>query len=327
MGPADLHKTLSDLRTTADRRVIVDYSTSDDASVFEIQPGVCLVQTVDYITPVVDDAYTFGRISAINSMSDIYAMGGVPSSALSILSYSCEMDADIIRAVMQGAMDEASSADCSITGGHTVSDKELKFGLSVTGLIDKNRIYRNNTAKEGDAIIYTKKLGIGIATTSIRFDMISPEETAEVTDIMLLSNMVSSNIMKKFRVSACTDVTGFGLAGHAYEMAAGAGLTFNIDTSKLKILGSAERLAAEYIVPAGVHNNMDFLKSSCNFEKEKDNRHLAYFDPQTSGGLLFTVEPADAEDMKSMLQANGYADAEIIGEVSGSAEAPIVFES
>lgn len=314
MGPADLADTLNGLKMARPEQLLVGFETGDDAGVFDIGDGVYLVQTVDFITPVVNDPYNFGRISALNSMSDVYAMGGTPITSLSVLLYNCNIGGEVIKAMMQGACDEFAEAGCTLAGGHTVDDPEIKLGFSITGKITDGKIYKNIGLREGDKLIYTKPLGIGLITTALKAEKASEEDIKAVTDIMLQSNKKASELMKKYDVSACTDITGFGLAGHAYEMASGSNVTVKINESTPTLEG-AFRYAKDFIIPAGAYSNMEFLNGKCQFEMKADNAHMIFFDPQTSGGLLMDVSEDDSSDLLKELQDSGIP-AEVIGQVT-----------
>ncbi|ADD69349.1 selenide, water dikinase [Denitrovibrio acetiphilus DSM 12809] len=305
MGPADLADTLNGLKLFRPDQLLVGFETGDDAGVFDMGNGLYLVQTVDFITPVVDDAYDFGRISALNSMSDVYAMGGTPVTALSVLLYNCSIGGEIIKTMLQGAADEFAKAGCALAGGHTVYDPEIKLGFSITGKITNGKIYKNVGLREGDILIYTKPLGIGLISTALKAQMASPEDIKAVTDTMLMSNAAASEIMKKYDVSACTDVTGFSLAGHSYEMASGSGVTIEIDSRATYTIEGAFRYAKDFIIPAGAYSNMEFLKGRCEFETKPDNAHMVFFDPQTSGGLLIGVSETDSNKLLGELLENG----------------------
>ena len=305
MGPADLAETLNGLKITRPDELLVGFETGDDAGVYDMGNGLYLVQTVDFITPVVDDPYSFGRISALNSISDVYAMGGDPVTALSVLLYNCSIGGDVIREMLQGASDEFAKAGCALAGGHTVDDPEIKLGFSITGKITDGKIYKNFGAKEGDVLIYTKPLGIGLISTALKAQEASKADIKAVTDVMLMSNATASRIMRKHNVHACTDVTGFGMAGHSYEMASGSGLTIEIDSNATYTLEGAFEYAKNFIIPAGAYSNMDYLEGKCLFEKKNDNAHIVFFDPQTSGGLLLAIPESESGALLIELLENG----------------------
>jgi len=295
--------------------VVVGYETDDDAGVYKLREKEFIVQTADFITPVVDDPYTFGRIAAVNSLSDIYAMGAQPITALSLLMFDPKIESTIITAIMQGGADELAKAECSLIGGHTLDEDEIKTGFAVTGIIENGKIYKNCNLREGDLLVYTKPLGIGIITTAIKGELATESEISEVVDVMVTSNRAASEIMLDFDVSSCTDITGFGLAGHAYEMALGSKVTIEFQMGKIKILSPAIKYANMGIIPGGAYASKKFLEPFIDYKKiEKDNEMLV-FDPQTSGGLLMGVSSADAEGLLETLIKSGYTDANIIGKV------------
>lgn len=305
--------------------LIVGFETGDDAAVFDLGNGTYLVQTVDFITPVVDDPYLFGRISANNSISDVYAMGGRPVTALSVFMLNCSMDKTIIQAMMQGAADECAKAGAALCGGHTIADNEIKLGFSVTGVIEDKRFYKNHGLRTGDVLIYTKKLGIGLVTTALKAGMATEEHIKSVTDTMLLSNGNASKLLRRFNVSACTDVTGFGMAGHGHEMANGSGKTVTFDSKCFTYQDGSREYASQFIIPAGAYGTMEFVKDVCGFTTSPDNSHMLFFDPQTSGGLLIGVSENDAEKMVSALKDEGYANAAVVGTASEKAEKSVIF--
>jgi len=303
----------------------VSFETNDDSGIYKVSDDIYLAQTVDYITPVVDEPYTFGRISAINSLSDIYAMGGDPITALSILMYSCEIDNEIIKAMMQGACDELAKVKCNLLGGHTISDNEVKLGFAITGMINDGKIYKNCTARENDKIIYTKPLGIGVLSTALKGEMTNNEENKILEDVMLFSNYLASKIMKKYDVSACTDITGFGLAGHLFEVAKGSNKTLKIYYNELSYLKSAIKYAEMGIIPAGAYFNKQFLENYVDYSKVEEKYKMLLFDPQTSGGLAIFVSEKDADSLLNELIESGYIYSKIIGEVKGYKEKYIIF--
>jgi len=312
MGPGDLAETLNGLKLYRPDNLLVGFETGDDAGVFDIGDRY-LVQTVDFITPVVDDPYQFGQIAALNSISDVYAMGGRPITAMSVFAYNCGVDSSDIKAMMQGAADELGKIECTLLGGHTVEDAEIKLGFSITGEITDKRIYKNVGLREGDILIYTKPLGIGLVSTALKAGLASEEHIKEVTETMLLSNKEASEIMKKFDCSACTDITGFGLAGHAYEMASGSNVSVEFFKDSAKVIDGTKDYASQFIIPAGAYSNMEFLNGKCTFETATDNSHMIYFDPQTSGGLLIGVSEKDSEKMLRALKDSGYSNSVSLG--------------
>lgn len=302
------------------------FETSDDAGVFKIREDFYLVETVDIITPVVDDPYTFGRISAINSLSDIYAMGAKPLTALSVLMYSCDIDTDIISKILQGAADELAKVHCTLVGGHTVSDSELKFGIAVTGYLENEKFYRNCTLREDDIIIYTKPLGIGILSTALKGELLSKEDEERLTDTMLLSNYRASEVIRNYDVSGVTDVTGFGLGGHLFEMAKGSDKTVEVYIENLHFLPSTLKFADMGIIPGGAYLNKQYMIYNYEFLSSEKEKEILLFDPQTSGGLLIGVKFDDAEKLVTDLRSSGYEDAAIIGSVTKLSDKYLFFK-
>jgi len=304
----------------------VGFETSDDAGVFKIRDDFYLVETVDIITPVVDDPYTFGRISAINSLSDIYAMGAKPLTALSVLMYSCDIDTDIISKILQGAADELAKVHCTLVGGHTVSDSELKFGIAVTGYLENEKFYRNCTLREDDIIIYTKPLGIGILSTALKGELLSKEDEERLTETMLLSNYRASEVIRNYDVSGVTDVTGFGLGGHLFEMAKGSDKTVEVYIENLHFLPSTLKFADMGIIPGGAYLNKQYMIYNYEFLSSEKEKEILLFDPQTSGGLLIGVKFDDAEKLVTDLRSNGYEDTAIIGSVTKLSDKYLFFK-
>lgn len=295
--------------------MLVGFETNDDAGVFKVKDDLYLIQTIDFITPVVDDPYTFGRIAAINSLSDIYAMGGTPITAMSVLMYSCDIDKDIIAQMMQGATDELGKVKCTLVGGHTVDDPEIKLGFAVTGFITDGKFYKNCDLREGDLLIYTKPLGIGILSTAVKGELASEMDEKLVTKNMLLSNYEASVMLRKYDVSSVTDITGFGLAGHSFEMAKGSKLTIEIFSDSVSLLDNVDKYAEMGIIPAGAYHNRQFLINDYQISDKVKKDEMIFFDPQTSGGLLIGVNESDSEQLLNALKSVGYLDSNIVGRV------------
>jgi len=314
------------LNVYKDDNLLVGFETSDDAGVYKIAENKYLVQSIDVITPVVDDPYNFGRIAAVNSLSDLYAMGSKPLTAMTLLMYNCDIAGSVMHEIMQGACDELGKIGCVLVGGHTLEDNEVKFGLSVTGMIDDGKILKNNGLKPGDALIYTKSLGIGVITTAIKGEMATEDEISDVTDLMLLSNAKASEIIKNYPVTACTDITGYGLAGHALEMAKFSGCGIKFFTEKIPIIGSALNYAEMGIIPAGAYNNKYFLAHHYSFGDDNKNKEMLMFDPQTSGGLFIGVDRMNADKLVDDLKRGGYKATCVIGEAVDLTDHYLVFE-
>jgi selenide,water dikinase len=291
-----LDRVLATVPRWADENVLVGFDTADDAGIYKLSPECALVQTVDFFTPIVDDPYTFGAIAAANSLSDVYAMGGRPISALSILAWPVKEDEADLVAILKGGADKMREAACSILGGHSVSDDEIKFGYSVTGTVHPDRILANSGARPGDLLMFTKSIGTGVVSTALKRGIAREEDVAASIASMLTLNRAAAEEMLRGEVHGCTDVTGFGLIGHAREMALASGVTLEIETAHLRFLPGAIKYARAGAVPGGLNNNRSF--ASCAVEMAAGiaaEIEALLYDPQTSGGLLFTVpEPAAA---------------------------------
>jgi selenide,water dikinase len=271
--------------------LLVGTATADDAGVFRIAPDLALVQTVDFFTPIVDDAYQFGAIAAANALSDVYAMGGEPRTALNIACFPQKgVPFEVLADVLRGGLAKAEEAGVVVVGGHTVVDEEIKFGMAVTGLIHPDRILRNVGARPGDAVLLTKPLGTGIVTTALKRGAGTPAEHAAAIDSMATLNAAAARALRGFEVHACTDVTGFGLLGHAYEMAYGSAVRIVFDAARLPLLPGARALAAGGHLTGGCQRNREWLDGKVDVAPgvPADLAEIAW-DPQTSGGLLVAV--------------------------------------
>jgi selenide,water dikinase len=253
------------------------------------------VETADIITPLVDDPFTFGRIAAANALSDVYAMGGRPVTAMNLVFFpACSLPGEVLRAILAGGQSVLQEAGVCLVGGHTVEDDELKYGLSVTGLISPENIIRNSTARPGDALILTKPLGTGIISTAVKGEMASEAVTTEAISWMTTLNRAAADLMRECHATAATDVTGFGLIGHACEMAKGADVTFCLEFSSIPLMSGVADLVADGMVPAGCYRNRDHYRSRVDCPGISETCLLPLFDPQTSGGLLIALAPIDA---------------------------------
>jgi len=300
----------------ASLNLLVGYETSDDAGVYRLDGDRALVVTADFITPVVDDAFTFGRVAAANSLSDIYAMGGVPLVALNLAGYpQQEVPAGILKAIFAGAAAVCAEADCVIGGGHTVRDSEVKFGLSVTGLVHPDRILRNSTARPGDRLVLTKPLGTGALIAANRAGQLTPDEYDALIECMTKLNRWGT-LLSDLGATACTDVTGFGLTGHGLEMARGAGVQFVIETAALPCLPRATELCAGGFTCGGTKANARFTGPQLSLAADLDEGLIGLLhDPQTSGGLLIAVPPDRCDALQLSVLAAGAPCAVVIGEV------------
>jgi selenide, water dikinase len=298
-----------------DANLLVGFETSDDAGVYLVAPGIALVQTVDFFTPIVDDPFTFGQIAAANSLSDVYAMGGRPLSALSVVGFPANGDPDILEQILRGGLEKMTEAGCTIVGGHSVKDEELKFGYAVTGLIHPQRIWRNVGARPGDALLLTKPLGTGLISTALKNGAAREEWVAAAVASMTRLNRDAAEALASISpeddagpVHAVTDVTGFGLLGHAREMAAGSGCSMELAASAAELLPGAAEAARAGQVAGGLKNNRQWLEDCVEFaDTVSEELRLIFYDPQTSGGLLVAVAEDAADRALAALAARGVA--------------------
>jgi len=297
-----LDTILARLPRWADDNVLVGFDTADDAGVYKLTAELALVQTVDFFTPIVDDPFTFGAIAAANSLSDVYAMGGRPISALSIVAYPAKGDLTDLEQILKGGAEKMREAGCSILGGHSIADDEIKFGYSVTGTVHPERVKANANARPGDALVFTKRIGTGVIATALKRGVAAEEHVNEAVRSMLTLNKRACEAMLRFDVHGCTDITGFGLIGHTREMALASRVTLEIEADRIRFLPGAVEYARQGAVPGGLTNNRDFV--SCAVETERtlprEVEDLLY-DPQTSGGLLITLPPVDAVALERLL--------------------------
>jgi len=291
--------------------------SAEDAGVYKLTDDLAIVQTVDFFTPIVDDPYDFGRIAAANSLSDVYAMGGTPLTAMNVVCFPQDkMEISILKEVLRGGLDKLHEAGVILVGGHSVEDPEFKYGLSVTGTIHPGKVIRNNGAKAGDRLILTKPLGTGIISTAIKGGVASEEAIANIVKSMATLNRESSEAMQEVGVDACTDITGFGLLGHAAEMIECTEVGMVIDSAAVPIFAELKELAGMGMIPGGLHRNRDFRKDMVEISGGVP-RYLQdiLFDPQTSGGLLIAVPHERAWILLEKLHGEGAVGAAIIGEV------------
>ena len=285
-----------------DPRLLVGYDSSDDACVYSVSDDVAVIETVDFFTPIVDDPYLFGQIAATNALSDVYAMGGVPKLAMNLLCVPSCLPLDTVRAILEGGHDKAVEAGCVIAGGHTIQDDEPKYGLCVTGFVHPEKVLTNCGARPGDVLILTKPLGIGVLTTAAKAELCSAETMRYAVSLMTTLNKGARDAMVKYRVHACTDVTGFGLLGHSCEMAEGSGVAIEYEVSQFRFIEEAIELAKEGLLPEGMYRNRAFAECRVDpGEAELWQQDLLY-DPQTSGGLLMAVDPEDADALLRELE-------------------------
>ena len=302
VGAGVLAKLLDGIRVHHDPNLLVGFDKSDDASVYRISDELALVQTVDFFPPIDDDPYTFGQIAATNALSDVYAMGGEPKLALNIMAVPDSLPKEAVHALLRGGYDKVYEAGAIITGGHSILDDEPKYGLAVTGFVHPQKLLKNCGAQAGDVLFLTKPLGIGILTTAARVDLVSEETKAFAKRLMTTLNKSARDAMVRYRVHACTDVTGFGLLGHALEMAQGSEMELELDTAKIDLIAEAKGFAEMGILPAGMYRNRAFAEEAVDVGEVPLAVQDMLFDPQTSGGLLIAVHPDDADALYADLK-------------------------
>ncbi len=316
MGPGDLDKILCGLPLLSDPNVIRGMESLDDAGVYQLTDELAIIQTVDFFTPIVDDAYMFGQIAVTNALSDVYAMGGKPLTAMNIVCFPTEtMDISVLQDILRGGIDKMAEAKVILVGGHTVVDTELKYGLSVTGTVHPKRLVTNSGARAGDKIILTKPLGTGIINTAAKRGVADEKTIARVTKYMATLNNTASELMQETGVHACTDITGFGFLGHITQLAQNSRIGINIDSASIPFFPEAGEFAKQGLCPAGLQRNREFYSPHTNIASEIP-AHLQdiLFDPQTSGGLLICLAPKKAERLLNKLRQAGVAEAAIVGE-------------
>ena len=305
---------LGKLARQHDPKVLVGFDTADDAGVYQISATQALVQTVDFFTPIVDDPYTFGQIAATNSLSDVYAMGGRPLSALAVVCFPDQGDLEVLEQILAGGLSKMMEAGCVVIGGHSVRDPEIKFGYAVTGTIDPQRVWKNSTAQVGDKLILTKALGTGVISTAIKRGEAKQQWIdAAVNSMTTLNAKAAQAVVEgQFTIHAATDITGFGLVGHAREMASGSGVSLKIEAARVPLLEGALECVRAGFVPGGLKNNREFAECNVAYETglPEEIRTLLY-DPQTAGGLLLSVAAADAAKVMSTLRNRGVPAVEI----------------
>jgi selenide,water dikinase len=287
----------------------------DDAGVYRLTNEIALIQTVDFFTPIVDDPYTFGAIAAANALSDVYAMGGWPICAMNIVCFPAgKMDIEVLRDILRGGLDKLREAKTVLAGGHSIQDPELKFGLSVTGLVHPDRVLTNQGARPGDHLILTKPLGTGIIATAVKAGEASPEAQEQAIASMMALNRRTAEIMVHFPVHACTDITGFGLIGHTCEMLEGADLTFVIDSSAVPLFSGVRQYAEMGFLPGGLHRNREYRQAMTEFSAGvPDPIRDVLFDPQTSGGMLIALEGGESTRLCNALREAGVDPVALIG--------------
>ncbi|MGL5381255.1 selenide, water dikinase SelD [Clostridium sp.] len=326
IGPSTLDAVLKDLPKFHDSNLIVGFDKKDDALVYKVSDDKVVIQTVDFFPPMVDDPYTFGQIAATNALSDIYAMGGDPSIAMNLLCFPSCLDSSIMTDILAGGYSKVQEAGAIIAGGHTIADPTPKYGLCVTGFAHPSEILTNSGAKTGDVLVLTKPIGTGILNTASKAELLTPDKIKEITNIMTSLNKSAKEAFKGLTVNACTDVTGFSLIGHGYEMASGSSKTINFFSNEVPIITDALEYAKMGVIPEGMYNNLEYLK---DFFKAKENIKQeiidVLLDPQTSGGLLLSMPEASAKEYISRMELfNPWT--KIIGEVVDKKEHHIIIK-
>ena len=314
LAPSDLAQVLGKLPKQENENVIVGYENSDDAGVFRLNDDTALVQTLDFFTPIADDPQLYGRIAAVNSLNDVYAMGGKPITALSIVCYPQKGDWGVLGEILLGGHKAMSEEGVVILGGHSVDDQEMKFGYSVTGTVDPNRVISNDGAKPGDVLVLTKPIGTGIISTGVKFEKASDESQEAALDAMSVSAKKASEVMQRVGANGCTDVTGFGLIGHAYEMAKASKVTFEIYSEEVPMLPGVLDLVSQKMLTRGDKNNREYVGTTVSISDSVSREmQSVLFDPQTAGGLLVSLGQKEAKVLLGEVE-----NAKIIGEVCES---------
>ena len=305
--------------------MLVGHAGSDDAGVYRVSDDSALVLTVDFFTPVVDDPYDYGRVAAVNSLSDVYAMGARPVVALNVAGFpEADLPADVIADILRGGADVAREAGVAIVGGHTIDDKEVKYGLSVVGYVDPKDMITNAGALPGDKLVLTKPIGTGVLSTQHKADKLDAESVKRLVGVMTQLNKEASEKMRDFGARACTDITGFGLLGHANNIARESGVTIEIDAASVPLIEGALEASKAGYVPGGSGKNQRFLAESVRIDADLPEHHTGLlFDPQTAGGLLVAVPPDQAQPFVDALRPN-HPHAAIVGECTAPGDARLV---
>lgn len=297
-----------------DENLLVGAETSDDGAIYRISDQVAMIQTLDFFPPMVDDPWSFGQVAAANALSDIYAMGGEPKVALNIAAFPSGLDTGILKKILEGGASKIREAGAVMAGGHTIRDKTPKYGLSVSGFVHPDRIWKNSSARPGDLLVLTKPLGVGVINTAVKAQLASADAAEAVLQVMTTLNRFARDVGTEYTVHACTDITGFGLLGHALEMARGSQVTIRLQADRIPVLPWAKEYASMGLVPVGAYRNREFVGIQIRMPGVEEWMQDVLFDPQTSGGLLFAVPPAEAEEICRRLSEGAFP-AAIIGKV------------
>lgn len=314
LAPGDLAQVLSKLPKQESENLIVGYEHADDAGVFRLSDDVALVQTLDFFTPIADDPQLYGRIAAVNSLNDVYAMGGKPLTAMSIVCYPQKGDWDVLGEILLGGQSAMNSENVVVLGGHSVDDQEIKFGYSVTGTVDPKRVIKNGGARSGDVLVLTKPIGTGVISTGVKFAKASSSARDAALAAMTTSAREPSKLMTEIGANACTDITGFGLLGHAFEMAKASGVTMTIDAERVPLLPDVIDLIRQRMLTRGDRNNRQYVGETVKIsERVSAEMQSALFDPQTAGGLLISFTPESAARFLA-----SFSGAAIVGRIESS---------
>jgi len=317
VGPEDLDQILKELPLRKDPRVLVGMETSDDAGVYLLSEEVALVQTVDFFTPIVDDPFTFGQIAAVNALSDVYAMGGIPLTAMNLVAFPIKtLSPSILKEILRGGLSKIEEAGAALVGGHTIDDPEVKYGLSVTGVVHPNKVLTNAKAVPGDWLVLTKPIGTGIISTALKGGMASEDSVRQIVESMTTLNRKASQWMQALGAHACTDITGFGFIGHTLEMAMASQVGMLIQSENIPVFPDAMEYARLGLIPGGAHSNRQFF--SCRVDVDPRVSSLLIdllYDPQTSGGLLISLPSGEAERLVATLKKDENIDSSVVGKV------------
>lgn len=324
MGPGDLKQTICQLKPD-NENILVGFENNEDASVFKINDNEALVQTLDFITPVVDDPYIYGKIAAANSLSDIFAMGADVKTAMNIVGFDAKnFGYEVLNEILRGGNDKIKECGGVLMGGHTIETPEMYYGLSVTGMIHPSNILKNNSGKIGDVLILTKPIGLGVLTTAIKRDLLDPSMIKEVIKVMECLNYETSKILKEYRVSACTDITGFSLLGHSLESTRDD-ISYKLYNDSIPVFDKVRELTEQDVVPGGSKKNKKYLEDKVSYAPNIDEiRKQILCDAQTSGGLLIAIDKNDAEEYLKRIENFTFGYAKIIGEIVQRVDKPIV---
>ena len=302
VGAGVLSQLLEDIKVHTDPNLLVGFDKSDDASVYKVSDDLALVQTVDFFPPIADDPYTFGQIAATNALSDVYAMGGEPKLCLNIMAVPKDMPKEAVHQLLKGGYDKVYEAGALITGGHSILDDEPKYGLAVTGFVHPDKILTNSGARPGDVLLFTKPLGIVVLTTAAKADLASGESMELALRMMTTLNKSARDVMVQYNVHACTDVTGFGMLGHLYEMAQGSDVEITLQVDHMDLIAESLELARMGVLPEGMYRNRSFAEHAVDAGTTELAKQDLLYDPQTAGGLVMAVDPADADALLEALK-------------------------